>query len=90
MMGKKTFVVAVTKIVQVEFDTDKLNTEFWHDFNTSISDRGGPDLEYLAEHAAWNFVQGEERFIEGIGPLNEMNIKITETDSDISVEPHNG
>lgn len=86
-MGKKRFEVSVTKTLSVEFDTDKLDDEFWRDFNSSISDRGGPDLEYLAEHAAWNFVQGEERFIEGIGPLDEMGVKIREIDSDVEVSP---
>jgi len=85
-MSKLTFNVRVTKVIEVTFETDYLTDEFWDDFNSSISDRGGPDPEYLAEHAAWNFVQGDERFIEGIGPLKEMEIVIRETDSEVDVE----
>jgi hypothetical protein len=85
-MDKKTYRVAVTKIISVTLDLDKLDAEFWRDFNTSIDDRGGADPDYLAEHAAWNFVQGDTDFIEGIGPLGEMNIKISEIDSEVEVE----
>lgn len=85
MAMKKTYRVAVTKFISVTFDLDKLDAEFWHDFNTSIDDRGGPDPDYLAEHAAWNFVQGDTQFIEGIGPLDEMNITISEVDSDTEI-----
>lgn len=85
----KSFEVSVTKIISVRFDTEKLDDEFWTDFNTSITDRGGPDIEYLAEHAAWNFVQGDTRFIEGIGDLREMNIIIDEIDREVEVRPEN-
>jgi hypothetical protein len=84
-MTKKRFEVSVTKIVLVEFETDNFDEEFWEDFNTSISDRGGEDFTYLAEHAAWNFVQGEETFIEGIGDLKEMGVKLAEIDNEIDV-----
>lgn len=83
---KKRFVVSVTKWLSVEFDTEKMDEEFWDDFNNSISDRGGKDYEYLAEHAAWNFAQGEEMFIEGIGNLREMGVVIRENDSEVEVE----
>ena len=85
-MATKHFTVSVTKVIAVEFDTEKLDDEFWDEFNSTIQDRGGPDIEYLAEHAAWNFVQGSEDFIEGIGPLDEMNIRLREIDSDVAVE----
>lgn len=83
---KKRFAVIVTKWLSVEFDTEKMDAEFWKDFNESISDRGGEDYEYLAEHAAWNFAQGEEMFIEGIGDLREMGVVIRENDSEVEVE----
>lgn len=86
-MAKRVFKVSVTKFVSVEFDTDKLNDEFWREFNETIYDRGGPDIEYLAEHVAWNFVQGDDRFIEGIGPLDEMNVSVREIDSEVDVLP---
>jgi len=86
MMTKKKFRVNVTKTIEVEFDLAKLDDEFWNDFNTSIYDRGGPDIDYLAEHAAWNYVQGDTDFIEGIGPLKEMNITIAEVDSDVTID----
>lgn len=85
-MSKQFFLVAVTKVITVEFDDTKLDAEFWDEFNSTIQDRGGPDIEYLAEHAAWNFVQGSEDFIEGIGSLDEMNITIREIDSDVRLE----
>ncbi|MCZ7854997.1 hypothetical protein O9X81_00040 [Agrobacterium salinitolerans] len=81
------FTVTVSKSLEVEFDSSKLTPEFWEKFNSLITDRGGPDPEYLAEHAGWNFVQGDEKFIEGIGDLKEMNIKISEIDIDIDVMP---
>lgn len=84
-MATKTYRVAVTKVIAVTLDLDKLDAEFWHDFNTGISDRGGPDTDYLAKHAAWNFVQGDTEFIEGIGPLKEMNVKISEVDSETEI-----
>lgn len=84
-MSKKRFEVVVTKYVSVEFETDNFDEEFWNDFNTSISDRGGEDYTYLAEHAAWNFVQGEETFIEGIGDLGEMGVRMREVDSEVDV-----
>lgn len=83
---RKTYRVTVTKTVEVTFDMAKLDDEFWADFNSSITDRGGPDVEYLAEHAAWNFVQGEDQFIEGIGDLKEMGVVIRDVDSDIEAE----
>lgn len=85
-MAKRRFEVSVTKILTVEFDTVKLDDEFWEDFNGSITDRGGPDIEYLAEHAGWNFVQGAENFIEGIGSLGDMNVVIREIGSNVEVE----
>lgn len=80
------FKVEVTKYITVSFDDSKLDDQFWEEFNSTISDRGGPDLYYLAEHAAWNFVQGDSEFIEGIGPLKEMNISISETGSDVDAD----
>lgn len=85
-MSRKTYRVFVTKTIEVSFDMDKLDDEFWSDFNSSINDRGGADPEYLAEHAAWNYSQGDHDFIEGIGDLTEMGIRIAETDSDVEVE----
>lgn len=85
-MTKQRFEVSVTKILTVEFDVSKLDDEFWEEFNGSISDRGGPDVEYLAKHAGWNFVQGDEDFIEGIGSLDDMNVVIREIDSNVEVE----
>ena len=85
-MTRKAYRVFVTKTIEVSFDMDKLDDEFWSDFNSSIDDRGGPDPEYLAEHAAWNYAQGDHDFIEGIGDLTEMGVRITETDSDVEVE----
>lgn len=82
---KKSFEVSVKKIIKVEFDVAKLDDEFWREFNETIDDRGGPDIDYLAEHAAWNFVQGEDRFIEGIGDLKEMGVEISEIDSDVEI-----
>lgn len=87
-MSKQSFQVAVTKFVSVEFDTEKLDAEFWGEFNDTITDRGGPDIEYLAEHVAWNFVQGDAQFIEGIGPLANMNVKVSEIDSEVDVISH--
>lgn len=83
-MSKQTFRVSVTKIVSVEFDTDKLDAEFWHDFHTSITE--GADIDDLAKHAAWNFVQGAYDFNEGIGDLREMNVVIREIDSEVEIE----
>ena len=81
-----TYLVAVTKYIEVRLDPSKLDAEFWDDFNSTITDRGGPDEEYLAEHIAWNFVQGDQYFIEGVGDLNEMNITVIEEDSDVQSE----
>lgn len=85
-MMKQSFRITVTKIIVVDLDTDKLDTEFWREFNETITDRGGPDNEYLAEHIAWNYVQGSDDFVEGVGPLKEMNIAVREVDSDVEVE----
>lgn len=84
-MNARTYRVAVTKFISVTLDMDKLDAEFWRDFNSSIDDRGGPDPDYLAEHAAWNFVQGDDDFIEGIGPLDEMNITIREVGNEAEI-----
>lgn len=83
---KKKFSVAVTKYIDVTLDTDKLDADFWEEFNSMITDRGGPDNEYLAEHIAWNFVQGDDEFVEGVGDLKEMNISVAEAGSDVSSE----
>jgi len=83
---KQTFSVAVTKYIDVTLDTDKLDADFWEEFNSMITDRGGPDNEYLAEHIAWNFVQGDDEFVEGVGDLKEMNISVAEAGSDVSSE----
>lgn len=85
-MSSLTYHVAVTKIIEVTLDTDKLDAEFWDEFNSSITDRGGPDNDYIAEHIAWNYVQGAEDFVEGVGPLKEMNITVREVDSDVEIE----
>lgn len=81
---KQKFSVAVTKYIDVTLDTDKLDADFWEEFNSMITDRGGPDNEYLAEHIAWNFVQGDDEFVEGVGDLKEMNISVAEAGSDVS------
>ncbi|WP_176056644.1 hypothetical protein [Brucella intermedia] len=83
---KQKFSVAVTKYIDVTLDTDKLDADFWEEFNSMITDRGGPDNEYLAEHIAWNFVQGDDEFVEGVGYLKEMNISVAEAGSDVSSE----
>lgn len=83
---KKSFEVAITKTLRVEFDSTKLTDEFWRDFNEMISDRGGPDIEYLAEHVGWNYVQGYEKFIEGIGEIKEMGISIEERSDGVEVQ----
>lgn len=86
MMTKKIYDVSVTKIIRVELDEGKLDAEFWDEFNETIADRGGPDDAYLAKHIAWNFVQGDTDFVEGVGPLSEMNIKAREIDADMESE----
>lgn len=83
---KQKYSVAVTKYIDVTLDTDKLDDDFWKEFNSLITDRGGPDNEYLAEHVAWNVVQGYDDFVEGVGDLKEMSITASETGSDVSVE----
>jgi hypothetical protein len=85
-MATRSFKVSVTKVLTVTFDEAKLDDQFWREFNESITDRGGPDIEYLAEHAGWNHVQGDTQFIEGIGPLKEMGVQISEVDSEVEVE----
>lgn len=82
-MTKRAFAVEVTRSYIVEFDTDKLDDEFWAEFNSTITDRGGEDLPYLAEHAVWNFMQGDTEFIEGIGDLKEAGVVISEDQSDV-------
>lgn len=81
---KKKFQVAVTKIVEVEIDTDKLDEEFYTDFHTSITD--GADEADIVRHIAWNYVQGDDRFIEGIGDLKQMNVVVTDVDSDVDIQ----
>ena len=73
-------------MAEPDLDTDKLDADFWEEFNSMITDRGGPDNEYLAEHIAWNFVQGDDEFVEGVGDLKEMNISVAEAGSDVSSE----
>lgn len=82
-MAIQKFKFAVTKFVEVTIDTDNFDEEFWNDFNSSITDRGGEDFEYLAEHIAWNHVQGDTVFVEGVGNLLEMGVKSREYDSDV-------
>lgn len=86
MATKLFFRVAVTKVIAVELDPEKLDAEFWDEFNETITDRGGPDDAYLAKHIAWNFVQGGTDFVEGVGPLSEMNVTAREIDSDVTIE----
>ncbi len=82
------YTVAVTKYIDVVLDPEKLDAEFWEEFNSTITDRGGPDNKYLAKHIAWNIVQGEDVFVEGVGDLKEMNISAVENGSDVSVEEY--
>lgn len=70
----------VVKLIEVTIDEGKLDAEFWEDFNNSITDRGGPDPDYIGEHVAWNYVQGAYYFVEGVGNLAEMNIQVREVD----------
>lgn len=83
---KKNYRVSVTKTLRIEFDLAKLDDQFWNEFNSSIDDRGGPDVDYLAEHVAWNYVQGDTLFVEGIGDLKEMGVRVIEDTNDVEIE----
>ena len=84
-MAKKNFRVDVIQTYEVELDEDKLTEDFWKEFAYVISAGTEGDLEYLAEHVAWNYCIGERGFVEGIGLLDEMNIKILEVSSDVEI-----
>lgn len=83
-MTKRTFQIAVTKFLQVEVETDKLDAEFFADFQQSITHYD--TVEQIAEHVAWGYVQGAEYFVEGVGDLKEMNIRVNEVDSYVELQ----
>lgn len=85
-MALKSYRVEVTHFVKVTLDLEKLDDQFWQEFNSTIDDRGGPDPDYIAEHVAWNHVQREDDFVEGVGSLKEMNIKVHTFDTEVDVE----
>lgn len=85
-MAKDAYRVVVTKIIEVRLDRGKFGDEFWEEFNETIDDIGGQDFDYLAEHIAWNYVQGDDDFVEGVGPLKEMDVKVSEIGSNVEIE----
>lgn len=77
-MSKKYFRIDVIQTNVIELDEDKLTDEFWDEFTTNIARCTKGNLDYLAEHIAWNHcIRGETGFVEGVGNLDEMNIKIS-------------
>jgi hypothetical protein len=77
----RRMVFDVVQTIEVVIDESKMGAEFWDDFNKSITDRGGPDPDYICEHIAWNYAMGAERFVEGVGDLKEMNVRVREIES---------
>ncbi|NVJ90857.1 MAG: hypothetical protein HWE34_04325 [Methylocystaceae bacterium] len=91
-MPKQTVTVDVVHTVKVTLDTDKLTQEFCDQFNETINYFGDADedmnevVEEHAKHLATLYSNGAiydipgstqaKQFIEGYGPLGEMNISI--------------
>lgn len=87
----KTFTVAVTQHVQVTLDETKFTSEFFSEFNSTISNWGN-DLEKHAEHLAWvqatgleDMEGGNDPFVEGYGPIKDMGISVKVDVVDIEV-----
>jgi hypothetical protein len=83
-MAKRKYSVDVVTTYRVEIDDEKIDADFWREFSETITDTGGPDLDYLVEHIAWNVSRGEWRFVEGVGDLKEMNITCDESDCEVT------
>lgn len=96
----RKFTVEVRQTVEVTLDADAFTPEFFEEYNTSITYRGGDDgdvewaLRSHAEHLGWVHATGLEDleyvsrppFVEGYGPVDEMGIraKTVDTDTDVS------
>lgn len=98
-MNLRKFTVEVRQTVEVTMDADAFTPEFFEEYNSSITYRGGDDgdiewaLREHAEHLAWVHATGVELldgfdspFIEGYGPASEMGIKADTVSVDTSVE----
>ena len=95
----RTFTVEVIRTVEVTLDETKFTPEFFAEFNSTITHKGGDDgdiewaLRNHAEHLAWVHAAGVEDleshstspFVEGYGPAAEMGIRarVTEDQTDI-------
>ena len=76
--------IAVTKIIEVTIPDGVITSEFLEEFSGSIS---YADTEReIAEHIAWNDVQGAGDFVEGVGPLKEQGIIVSEVDSYVETQ----
>lgn len=95
----RTYIVKVTRIVELTMDETKFTPEFFAEFNSTISYKGGErgDIEWAlsnhAEHLAWVHAAGLQDleyvslppFIEGYGPASDMGIKarVTYDETDV-------
>lgn len=75
---KKRFIVEYTTQVAVELDTDKFTEEFMEEFREGFFPFH--EISEHAEHLGQLYIRGiidtPRDFIEGYGPLNEMNIVV--------------
>jgi len=99
-MPKQTITVEVVHKVKVTLDTEKLTQDFCDQFNETINYFGDADddlnevVEEHAKHLATLYSNGaiydipgstqDQQFVEGYGPLGEMNISIEGDVSEIN------
>lgn len=81
-MGKKRFVIEVTRRFTIELDTTKFDGDVMSDFNKCISDFGTDEDAYeqhalhIARLASDGFEFNPSDFVEGYGPVAEAGIKV--------------
>lgn len=94
----RTFTVDVTQTVEVKLDPSAFTPEFFKEYNSTITYRGGDDgdiewaLREHAEHLAWVHATGVEdlesrtAFVEGYGPASDMSItaRVVDTETEVN------
>lgn len=82
-----TKVVEVTQTIQVTVDETKFNEEFMAGFREIITGFTTLDehIKHLAQLKARGFIDWDDTFVEGYGPINKMGIKLEFEDGDESI-----
>lgn len=84
---RKTFEITITKMIEVEYDTEKFTDEVINDFNDHIYYVG----DKIEEHVK-NIVEMHAKdldysgFLEGYGPLEDLGVKFNDLSEDVESE----